>query len=190
MIAARWEVDAMARALVVYASRHGATAGIAERIGEVMRSTGIEVMVADAADDPDPGGFDAFVIGSAAYIGKWEKDATDYVKRHQAAIAAKPCWLFSSGPVGTERVDKKGNSVLADPRTVVELRPILQPRGTEVFFGAWDPSSPSASLAERIVRQIPAIKELLPTGDFREWPVIEAWAREVAQGIAEPVPVA
>jgi menaquinone-dependent protoporphyrinogen oxidase len=177
----------MTRALVVYASRHGATAGIAERIGEVIRSAGIEVVVADAVEDPAPDGFDAYVIGSAAYIGKWEKDATDYVKRHQAIIASKPCWLFSSGPVGTERVDKKGNSLLSDPRTVVELKPILQPRGTGVFFGAWDPSSPSASLAERIVRQIPAIKELLPTGDFRDWPAIEAWARQIANGIAEPV---
>ena len=97
---------------------------------------------------PDPNGFDAYVIGSAAYIGKWEKPAVDFVHRHQAALASKPLWLFSSGPVGTERIDKKGNSVLQDPSTVTELRPILRPRGTEVFFGAWDPSVPSASFAE------------------------------------------
>ena len=139
----------MRRVLVVYASRHGATAGIAKRIGEVLRSRDIDVLVANATDMPDPNGFDAYVIGSAAYIGKWEKPAVDFVHRHQAALASKPLWLFSSGPVGTERIDKKGNSVLQDPSTVTELRPILRPRGTEVFFGAWDPSVPSAASYSR-----------------------------------------
>jgi menaquinone-dependent protoporphyrinogen oxidase len=181
----------MQRVLVVYASRHGATAGIAKRIGEVLRTSGeIYSLVADAADKPDPQGFDAYVIGSAAYVGKWEKSATDFVRRHQALLASKPNWLFSSGPVGTERIDKKGNSVLQDPSTVTELRPILRPRGTQVFFGAWDPSVPSASFAEQIVRRLPAVKDLLPTGDYREWPVIEAWAREIAAGITVLVPVA
>jgi menaquinone-dependent protoporphyrinogen oxidase len=179
----------MQRALVVYASRHGSTGGIAVRIGEVLRSGDIDVVVADVTEMPDPNGFDAYVIGSAAYIGKWEKAATEYVKRHKAVLATKPVWLFSSGPVGTERVDKKGNSVLADPGTIAELKEILRPRGTKVFFGAWDPSVPSASFAERIVRRMPALKDLLPTGDFREWPVIEAWAREIAKEVAGPVPV-
>jgi len=179
----------MQRILVVYASRHGATAGIAERIAEVLGSAGLDSVVANAADKPDPAGFDAYVIGSATYIGKWERDAVSWVKRHEPVLATKPVWLFSSGPVGTERVTKRGASVLEDPSTVVELQPTLHPRGTTVFFGAWDPSLPSATLAERIVRRMPAIKDLLPTGDFREWPVIEAWARDIAVELKEPVPV-
>ena len=129
------------------------------------------------------------MIGSAAYVGKWEKVATEYVKRHRTALAAKPCWLFRSGPVGTERVTKRGESVLQDPSTIAELRPILRPRGTQVFFGAWDPTLPSATFAERLLLRMPAIKDLLPTGDFREWPVIEAWAREIAAEVTAPVPV-
>jgi menaquinone-dependent protoporphyrinogen oxidase len=183
------EARHMRRVLVVYASRHGATAGIAERIGKVLRSSGLDSVVADATDLPDPAGFDAYVVGSATYIGKWERDAISWVKRHEAVLATRPVWLFSSGPVGTERVTKSGASVLEDPSTITELRPMLHPRGTTVFFGAWDPSLPSATLAERIVRRMPAIKDLLPTGDFREWPVIEAWARDVAADVAGPVPV-
>jgi menaquinone-dependent protoporphyrinogen oxidase len=178
----------MRRALVVYASRHGATAGIAERIGEVLRTEDIEAVVAEAGDMPDPRGFDACVIGSAVYIGKWEKDATSFVKRHEAVLATKPVWLFSSGPVGTERVDKKGKSLLEDPPIIAELTPTLRPRGTQVFFGAWDPNAPNASFAERLVRLMPAAKDLLPTGDFRDWAVIEAWAREIADEVAGKVP--
>jgi len=180
----------MLRMLVVYSSRHGATAGIAERIGEVLRESKIDVVVSKASEAPEPGDFDGYVIGSAAYIGKWEKDATSYVTRHQAVLAGRPVWLFSSGPVGTERVDKNGKSVLQDPETVTELRPLVKPRATQVFFGAWDPSDPTASFAERLISRLPAVKPLLPTGDFREWPVIEAWAQGIAEEMAGGVPVA
>jgi menaquinone-dependent protoporphyrinogen oxidase len=36
---------------------------------------------------------------------------------------------------------------------------------------------------------MPAIKDLLPTGDFRDWPAIEDWARGIADEIAGPVAV-
>lgn len=69
--------------------------------------------------------------------------------------------------------------------------PVLKPRGTQVFFGAWDPGQPFASLGERIVRNLPAVRDILPAGDFREWPVIEAWAREIAAQLRETMePVA
>ena len=58
----------MTRVQVVYASRHGGTAGIAQRIAEVLRNEGNDVVVADAADRPDPSGFDAYVIGSGVQI--------------------------------------------------------------------------------------------------------------------------
>jgi menaquinone-dependent protoporphyrinogen oxidase len=45
-------------------------------------------------------------------------------------------------------------------------------------------------MQERMVRMLPAVKQALPAGDFREWPVIEAWARQIAEELIEPVPVA
>jgi menaquinone-dependent protoporphyrinogen oxidase len=43
----------MARVLVVYASRHGGTRGIAERIGEVLQAEGLEATVATPNEAPD-----------------------------------------------------------------------------------------------------------------------------------------
>jgi menaquinone-dependent protoporphyrinogen oxidase len=38
---------------------------------------------------------------------------------------------------------------------------------------------------------MPAIRDLLPAGDFRDWPAIEAWAREIAAALtAGKVPAA
>ena len=193
----------MRRALVVHASRHGATAGIAERIGEVLRTQAIDAVVANAADMPDPRDFDACVIGSGVYMGSWQKEGTDYLERYATALATKPVWLFSSGPLpGSSRATK---NPAADPledalgpvegpgsggrKKVAELSAVIHPRGHRVLRGAYDPTDPPRSLAERVVRMMPASKDILPPGDFREWPVIEAWAREIAGEIGGPVPV-
>ena len=52
----------MTRALIVYASRHGGSAGIADRIGQTLEAAGLEVLVRDASKKPDPVSFDACVI--------------------------------------------------------------------------------------------------------------------------------
>ena len=44
-------------------------------------------------------------------------------------------------------------------------------------------------MQERLVRLMPAAKQILPTGDFREWEAIEAWAREIAAQLVAKVPV-
>ena len=67
----------MTKVLVVYGSRHGGTRGIAERIGDVFRSAGLDATVAAADDGPGVAGADAFVIGSGVYMGSWLKEPLD-----------------------------------------------------------------------------------------------------------------
>ena len=61
--------------LVAYASRHGATQGIAERIAQTLEKSGVTAEARPAATIKGVAGYDAFVIGSAAYMLHWEKDA-------------------------------------------------------------------------------------------------------------------
>ena len=89
----------MSTVQVVYASRHGGTAGIAERIADVLRSEGADVVVANSAERPEAGDFDAYVIGSGVQIGSWFKEGTEFLERNQSKLATKPVWLFSSGPL-------------------------------------------------------------------------------------------
>lgn len=174
--------------LVAYASRHGATRGIAERIAERLRAGGLGAEVRDVSEVRDIAGYDAFVIGSAAYMFHWLKEATGFVKRNRAVLASRPVWLFSSGPVGTDTVDDEGRDVLvaSEPKEFAELRAMLHPRGDRVFFGAWDPSAPAVGFAERLVRLMPAARDAMPSGDFRDWPVIEAWADSIAAELTAP----
>lgn len=170
------------KVLVGYASRHGSTAGIAERIAAGLREEGLSAEAHPVTDADDIDAYDAFVIGAAAYMFHWLKDATRFVKRHHRLLAERPVWLFSSGPLGSESVDGDGRDVLETtrPKEFDELRVLVQPRDERVFFGAWDPDAPPVGLGERLVRRLPASPEI-PAGDFRDWAAIDAWAADIAR---------
>src|SRR3974377_2550233 len=88
------------RVLVAYASKHGSTQGIAERIAAILRGSGLEVDLAAAEDAGDPAGYDAFVIGSAVYASRWMAPASEFIRHNGALMTDRPVWLFSVGPVG------------------------------------------------------------------------------------------
>jgi len=172
------------RVLVAYASKYGATQGIAERIGDVLRARGHDVDVVRCKDLDDATGFDAYVVGSAAYMFRWRKDARQFVRRNVDVLATRPVWLFSSGPVGTDRVDAKGNDVLAGaiPKEFAEYETAISPRGTQVFFGAFQLEKLRG--VDRMAKWAPAAA--MPVGDFRDWDAIEAWAGRIADDLEQP----
>jgi menaquinone-dependent protoporphyrinogen oxidase len=92
------------KVLVSAASRHGATAEIAERIGDVIgrrvAAFGGEVTVLPPERAEHLDRFDAFVLGSAVYMGHWAPSAREMVENYHVAFAGRPVWLFSSGPIG------------------------------------------------------------------------------------------
>jgi menaquinone-dependent protoporphyrinogen oxidase len=173
------------KVLVAYATRHGATAGIADRIAEVLTEAGrpAEALPVEAVKSVTE--YDAVVLGGAAYMFHWLKPAVKFARKHRAALVDRPVWLFSSGPLGTDRVDEEGRDVLevTRPKEFDELTELLHPRGEQVFFGAYDADAEPIGLGERVVRHMPAAQGAMPAGDFRDWAAIEAWAREVAQSL-------
>ncbi len=183
--------DQRARVLVVYASRHGATRGIAERIAATLRQTGAEVTLQPAGRADKPAGYAAVILGSALYYFRWLKEATGFVRRHRDVLAQRPVWLFSSGPLGTATIDERGNDVraAAGPKDLAELQSAIAPRDHRVFFGAFDPQSAPVGLLERVVRLLPAARAAFPVGDFRDWREIDAWVGDIARALA-PVPAA
>ena len=66
----------MPKVQVVYASRHGATAGIARRIAAVLLAEGVDAALVNADDGPAAEGFDGYVVGSGVYLGSWLKPAS------------------------------------------------------------------------------------------------------------------
>ena len=170
--------------LVGFSSKYGATEGIAERIARKLREAGQDALARPVASVDDPEVYDAFVIGSSAYMGSWRKNATEFVRRNRELIQAHPVWLFSSGPLGVAGKDAQGRDLLkeSEPKQFEEFGQSLQPRGMQVFFGALDPSV--LGRKDRLVRRIPSGRELLPEGDFRNWAAIDEWAAEIARELS------
>ena len=158
--------------LIVYASKHGSTQGIAEHIAEQLRQLGKEAVARPVDAVEDPGSYEAFVIGSAIYYGSWMKEATEWVRRSRAVLAERPVWLFSSGPLGTEVKDAE-----EQPKEIAELQQAIRPRDQRIFFGALDHSR--LSFAERLMAKAVRASE----GDFRDWEAIEAWAASIARDL-------
>lgn len=153
----------MAKVLVVYGSRHGGTRGIAERIGEVLRTRGLEADVAAADKVADVRAADAFVVGSGVYMGSWLKEAIDFIKRNEATLAARPLWLFSSGPLPGSSASKSADDPMADALGPAE--------GPGAAAGRRSPSSAprptpvtTASSSERSTRRTRRAR--CPSGSF------------------------
>ncbi|MCB0909790.1 MAG: flavodoxin domain-containing protein [Nocardioidaceae bacterium] len=174
--------------LVAYATRHGATAGIAERIATTLTHAGHCADARPIDEVTTVENYDAVILGGAAYMFHWLKPAVRFARKHRAALASRPLWLFSSGPLGTDVVDKDGKNVLETtrPKEFADLVDLLHPRGEQIFFGAYDPDTTPIGLGERMVRHMPAMKGALPAGDFRDWAAIEAWAKNIAAELTGP----
>lgn len=166
------------RILVAYATKHGGTEGIADRLGQTLTALGHHVDVR-GVQEAGTGGYDAFVIGSAEYMAHWRKEAKQFVEDHREQIAGHPVWLFSSGPLGTDPVDAEGRDLreVSNPKELEGLVEAVHPVEHRVFFGRIDPST--LTLAEKALRKLPAGRDLLPEGDFRDWADVDVWASKI-----------
>lgn len=154
--------------LVTVASRHGSTAEIGHAIAEVLAAEGFVVDVRPPDDVPTLAPYDAVVLGSAVYVGRWTASARAFVDHFATGLAAMPLWLFSSGPVGEPLTPQVDADEL--PSLIARLRP----REHRSFAGSLDRES--LTLAERAVVALLQV----PEGDFRSWDEIAAWAHSIA----------
>ncbi|MEW6635790.1 MAG: flavodoxin domain-containing protein [Actinomycetota bacterium] len=163
------------RVLVAAASRHGATAQIAGEIGVALRDGaggGIVVDVLPAEEVSSLEGYDAVVLGSAVYAGRWLESARKLAERHAETLSRRPTWLFSSGPVGDPLKPEE------DPVDVAEILKATGAREHRVFPGRLDRRE--LGFAEKAI--VLALRA--PEGDFRDWEAVRAWAREIAADLA------
>jgi menaquinone-dependent protoporphyrinogen oxidase len=157
--------------LVASQTQHGATREIADMIGATIAARGIETDIRDLASVADVAGYDAVVLGSAVYMGRWMKPAQAFVERHADELRARPTWLFSSGPIGA--APKNGR----EPVDITGIVAAVQPRGHQVFGGRLQRSR--LGMFERAVAHVVRA----PEGDYRDWGAIEDWAVRIADDL-------
>jgi menaquinone-dependent protoporphyrinogen oxidase len=169
------EGDREMKMLVAVASTHGSTREIAQAVAEELRSADITVDLAEIGRETSIEGYDAVVLGSAVYLGRWLPEARKFVHTHQAALAAVPVWLFSSGPVGSGDPMPHG-----DPKEAAEFMAAIHARDHQNFVGKLDKRA--LGVGERLAVHIVGA----PEGDFRDWPAIREWVRGIAESLKVP----
>ena len=160
------------RVLVAVASKYGATLEIAEAIARGVEDAGCEVEVGRIDEVDDVTVFDALVLGSGVYAGRWLKPARRFVDDHADEIARRRTWLFSSGPIGDPPKPDADSAVDLD-----EIVVKTKAREHKVFAGKLDKSV--LGFADRAI--VSAVRSA--EGDFRDWDEIDAWAREVGAAL-------
>lgn len=164
--------------LIATASKHGSTFDIADEIARVLTARGFVVTDKPIEEVGSVTTFDAVVVGSAVYVGRWMAEAVAFISRHATALAARPVWLFSSGPIGEPPKPTE------DPSNLAEMVAQTGARGHRIFAGRLEPER--LGLGERaIVAMIRA-----PKGDFRDFAEIGAWAAEIADELSAYAPAA
>ncbi|MBN2553591.1 MAG: flavodoxin domain-containing protein [Spirochaetales bacterium] len=165
-----------AKALVAYATKYGATAEIAEKIGEVLNSAGVPADVSPVDQVKDLSAYDAVVLGSAVYIFRWRREASRFLKAKEKQLAERAVWIFSSGPTGEgDPVDlTEGWSF---PKSLQARLDRIRPRETVVFHGAIDPGK-MKGLEKWMIQKVKAAVE-----DSRDWEAIAAWADGIASAV-------
>ncbi|MFZ0546105.1 MAG: flavodoxin domain-containing protein [Candidatus Promineifilaceae bacterium] len=158
--------------LIAYASKHGSTFEIAEAIADRLRQSSFRVAIRSVEEVYTTEVYDAVIIGSAVYMGRWMQEAQQFIEENRDDFGRVPVWLFSSGPLGDETEEGIGN-----PHNLDVLMALTKAEGHQIFDGRLDKER--LGLGEKLV--VSAVK--VPYGDFRDWDAIRDWADTIAAGL-------
>lgn len=163
----------MSQALVVYASKHGSTAEIAEVIGETLRERGFVTDVRPAKGVRRIDEYRLVVVGSAVYMFRWQGDAIDFLKRFRHELETRPTWLFSSGPTG--------GSPEADMKLAETLAAQPAPPGPVAKLGERIGIQEHRTFGGRATEDMGGFFERwIPKGDWRDLDAVRDWAHRIA----------
>jgi menaquinone-dependent protoporphyrinogen oxidase len=155
--------------LVVHASTHGGTIGLAEAVAEGVRAAGHTVDVRAAALVDDIGGYQAVIIGGSLYAWSWHAEARRFVARFADQLRNMPVYAFSSGPLD----DSASRGEIPPIWTVRLLLRRIDAREHATFGG----------------RLLANVMGRRPAGDWRDLPRARRWGEHVGAMARLPAPV-
>ena len=162
--------------LVTYASRFGATAGVAEAIGKTLTERGAQVDVLPMRDVQSITLYQAVVAGSAINGGAWLPEAMQFVQAHRAELSQKP---FAAFLVCMTLTMRNGEQYRSHVATWLEpVRALVRPVSEGLFAGALDIGK-IPSFSDRLKFRLSVIFGAWKEGDHRDWDAIRSWAESL-----------
>ena len=138
--------------LVVYASRHGATAEIAGRIASRLGDAGAAIELRRVDEVATLSDYDAVIFGAPVYDQSWPPEANSVRVECREALSTRPLWLFSVGSFGdTKRLI--GPLTHKEPKGIEEI--LARPAATRVSrLPRRHPEAPVAVLVARLLPRL------------------------------------
>jgi menaquinone-dependent protoporphyrinogen oxidase len=168
------------RILVAYATYKGSTVAIAQAVADVLRADGTRVDVRPAAEVEDLSDYEAVVVGSAIYNGKWLPDAVEFAQGHHRALSRIPVALFTVCLTMIDDSEKARLTTLGYLDPVLEALPHVKPQDVGLFAGVYTPAKWSW-----VVRTLLKYVNHIPAGDFRDWNAVRQWAEYIREMVFE-----
>jgi menaquinone-dependent protoporphyrinogen oxidase len=162
--------------LVAYASRNGATAGVAEAIGKTLADGGAQVDVRPMQEVKDLAAYSAVVAGSAINAQNWLPEAMEFMRTHRAELAQKPFAVFTvCMTLAMPNAEKYREGVAA---WIEPVRSLVRPISEAIFAGVLNISK-IPSFSDRLKFRMSVAMGVWKEGDHRDWKAISAWAESL-----------
>jgi menaquinone-dependent protoporphyrinogen oxidase len=161
--------------LVTYASRTGATAGVAEAITQTLTKGGAAVDVLPMSDVKDLKEYSAVVAGSAIQGGQWLPEAMKFIQSNKATLSQKP---FAAFLVCMTLAMSKGNYRDHVATWMAPVREIVRPVSEGLFAGSMEINK-MKSFGDRIKFKMSVAMGVWAEGDHRNWDAIHQWAESI-----------
>lgn len=165
----------MVNILVTAASKYGSTREIAQFITKVLNEQGHTAIFKEIDEAREVPAYDAVIIGSAVYAGKWLKSARQFIHSNTADLQSMPVWLFSSGSISEQPPNQEQTVIVTD---LMEKSGAIEHMA---FAGKLEKSR--LSLLEKAAVRLINARE----GDFRDWGEITAWSIAIANTLKQEV---
>jgi menaquinone-dependent protoporphyrinogen oxidase len=123
--------------LIVYASTHGHTAKIADRLAQAVRDGGADAHVREvsSAQELVPSDYDALIVGASIHASHHQREVVDWVKRHAITLSDMPSAFFSVCLAAAEDTDESREATRKYVDDFVDETG-WTPRRTTTFAGA------------------------------------------------------
>ncbi len=172
------------RILITYDTKHGATATVAKMIFDTICATAsgaasVDLVFVENLDPAAIESYDAVIIGSPIYMGKWLRGITRLLRGHHAALAKVNSAFF----ITCTYIKEDGNVPPLDDIVKMYMDPVLskysdiEPVSLGVLAGEFEFSE--LYFFEWFLMKISGFEE----GDFIDKAKVDAWATEVWDSI-------